>query len=255
MANVTTTYIYVNNFSELFPTGISEPITFGIGTPSSGVPDYLNYSQTPNGWFTKCTSTYDNERELFQVMQTEAYNTFGVPTYYYKMNYNLSGSDKIWGENNNRIIDEYWSDVQVYFQLPRENKQWNRFGIEGLENFTMFMSKEHFDFITSGEWIPRQGDLIQTEYNSNMYEIVEVKEEQGMYLLDKRYTWQLVVSPFKDERVAISGNVSGSPLSAYTDKPTDIFDITNDIDVAKEEILYTPTSAEKGSGDPFGNWG
>jgi len=217
--------------------------------------DYQAFPALPNGWFTKCTPTYDNERELFQKMQMEVYNTFGVPCYYYKMRYDISASDKIWGEKNDRVFDQYWVDVQTYFQLPRENKQWSKFGIEGLENFTMYMSKEHFDYITTGTWIPRQGDLIQTQYNSNVYEIVEVKEEMGMYFLDKRYTWELIVRPFKDEFVSLEGAVSASPLSAYADKPEDIFDIRNPIDAIKDTYLYQPRPEEKPNNDPFGNWG
>jgi len=217
--------------------------------------DYEDYSALPNQWFTKCSTNYDKERELMQVLQMEVYNTYGVPCYYYKMKYDISASDKIWGENNSRTFSEYWSDVQVYYKLPRENKQWNKFGIEGLNNFSMYLSKAHFDYITSGEWIPKQGDLIQAEFNSNLYEIVEVKEESGMYFLDKRYTWELIVKPFKDEFVAMTGDVSASPLSAFANKPTDIFDITNPIDVEKEKYIYKPPASEKGSNDPFGQWG
>jgi len=216
--------------------------------------DYQDFPALPNNWFTKCTSKYDNERELLQKMQTEVYNTYGVPCYYYKLRYDISASDKIWGEKNDMVYDEYWTNVQTYFQLPRENKQFSKFGIEGLENFTMYMSKEHFDYITTGTWIPRQGDLIQTEYNSNVYEIVEVKEEMGMYLLDKRYTWELIVSPFKDNMVSMVGDVSASPLSAYADKPEDIFDIRNPIDEVKDKYLYEPNPEEKPNNDPWANW-
>tara|TARA_Y100000310_G_C20704329_1_gene833667 strand:- start:33779 stop:34708 length:930 start_codon:yes stop_codon:yes gene_type:complete len=220
--------------------------------------DYTDYPALPNGWFTKCSPAYDNEREFYKMTQMEAYNTFGVPCLYYKMEYVFSASDKIWGEKNDRVFSEYWYDVQTSFKLPRENKQWSKFGISDLNNFTMYMSKEHFKCVTSasGEngWIPQQGDLIQTEYNSNIYEITEVKEEAGMYFLDKRYTWELIVTPFKDEFVSITGNVSASPLSAYADKPDDIFDVRNPVDVEKEDIIYKPPAQEKPNNDPWANW-
>jgi hypothetical protein len=217
--------------------------------------DYQNANALPNGWFTKCSTQYDSERKLMQKMQTEVYNTFGVPCYYYRMSYDISKSDKIWGEKNDRSYDYYWKNVQTYFQLPRENKQFSKFGIEGLENFTMYMSKEHFNYITSGLCIPKLGDLIQTQYNSNIYEIVEVKSEFGMFFLNKRYTWDLIVKPFKDEFVSITDNVHSSPLSAYTNKPIDIFDITNTVDSVKDKYIYQPTKQEKGNNDPWANWG
>jgi hypothetical protein len=254
MANVSTTYIYIDNFSELFPVGGSEPLIFSPSEKSSGVPDYRDYSELPNEWFTKCNSSYDNEREFFQKTQMEVYNTYGVSCYYYKLNYDISASDRIFAEQNDRVIDEYWSDVSTYFQLPRENKVFSKFGMSDLNNFSMYISKEHFEYITSGH-IPKIGDLIQSEYNSNIYEIVEVKSSKGMYLMDQRFTWELIVKHFVDERIAIAGDVSASPLSGYTDKQEDILDITNPIDAVKEDVIYKPTSAEKGSGDIFGNWG
>lgn len=212
------------------------------------------YSALPNQWFSKCSSKYNNEREFMKVVQTEVYNTYGVTCYYYKMDYVINDSDKIWGENNNRKFSQYWSNVQVYYRIQRENKQWNKFGIIGLNDIVMYMSKEHFEFITDGSYVPNQGDLIQSQFDLKLYEVVEVKEESGMYFLDKRYTWELICREFKDRMVSVIGNVVGSPLSAYTDKPTDIFDIKNFVDIEKDKYIYKPRTNEHGVNDPFGNW-
>jgi len=231
-------------------------IVFSVGNNVIEVSEsenYLDYSAMPNGWFDKCDNSYDGERELFKVTQMEMYNKFGVPVIFYKTTYNKQ-YDKIWGEDGDRYITEYWEDVMSYFTLPREDKMWSSFGIEGMENFSMYVSKEHFDYITSGT-IPRIGDIIQTEYNNNLYEIVEVKSEAGMYLQSKEFTWELIVKGYKvEENLSLIGSLSGAPISKYITKP-DIFDIKNDIDIAKEDKLYTPPPSEKPSNDPFGNWG
>lgn len=214
--------------------------------------NYLEYSDLPNDWFSKCNSSYDTERELFKVVQMEAYNTFGVSIIFYKTTYNKK-YDKIWGEDGERYITEYWEDVMSYFNLPREDKMWTKFGMEGMENFSMYVSKEHFEYMTSG-YIPRMGDIIQTEYNNNLYEIVEVKEEAGMYMLSKQYTWEIIVRPYKvEDNISLSASISGAPIANYINT-SDIFNIKNDIDVKKEDKLYIPKPTEKPVNDPFGNW-
>lgn len=218
--------------------------------------DYLRYPALPNKWFTKCNSSYDRERELIKVTQMEAYNMWGAPVYFYKTSYDTN-YNKIWGEDRDRYVIQYWPEVMAYFTFPREDKLWTKFGIEGMENLTLFVSKEHFEYKTSG-YIPRMGDLLQTEYNSNVYEIVEVKEESGMYLLAKQYTWEIIVRPFKDEMLVLSGDTSASPLSAFSNLPSDldIFDIKSNIDteIQKGEIIYVPEPEEKPSNDPWGNY-
>lgn len=216
--------------------------------------DYLNQCPLPNGYFTKCDTAYDREREMFQYMQMEAYNTFGVPCHYYKVSYD-GEYDGIWGECNDRAVVDYWSNVNTWFELPRENKTWNKWEFKDLNNFIMYCSKLHFDHVTSG-YIPQMGDLIQSNYDGKIYEIVEIKEEEGMFLIDKRYTWEFYVKPFEMEQIRVSGTVSGSPLSAYSpaNMRTDLLDITNDIDARKEEFIYKPKDVEQPNKDPFAQW-
>jgi hypothetical protein len=245
-----------SEISELFFTSaqsmVFESSTFNLEIDESI--DYIDYPALPNDYLTKCGPAYDSEREMFSVLQTEVYNMFGVPCFFYPVSYDKQ-YDRIWGEDNNRSVSAYWPDVNAYFNLPKEEKIWSKLGIEGMENFPLYVSKTHFDCVTSG-YIPLMGDLIQSEYNSKLYEIVEIKEEYGMYMLSKQYTWEIIVKPFKDERVKVLGEVSASPLSAFADRPSgsDIFDITNEIDVEKENVIYKPKPSEKPNADPFGNW-
>lgn len=214
--------------------------------------DYLQYSALPNDYFVKCSSAYDGEREIFKVAQMEVYGMFGVPLIFYKTSYDIKYNN-IWGEDGDRYITEYWTDVMSYFSLPKEDKIWKSFGIEDMQNFSMYLSKEHFNYTTSG-YIPKMGDIVQTEYNKNIYEVVEVKEENGMYLLSKQYTWELIVRPFKNEQnVSLLPSLSASPIGRYLNI-VDMFDIKNDVDVAKENKLYYPPPSEKPSNDPWGNW-
>jgi len=213
---------------------------------------YEEFSALPNDYIRKCGPKYDNEREIFQVTQMEAYNKFGTPCNYFAVDYNKK-YNKIWGEDGNRMITDMWSDVMVFYQFQRDDKLWSKFGIEDMSNFSMYMSKEHFNCVTEG-YIPQMGDLIHTEYNDYVYEIVERKETAGMMLQSKRYTWELVVRTYKVEsNITLAPELSASPIAKYVDAK-DIYDISDEVDVKKEDIIYKPKESEQGNKNPFGNW-
>ena len=231
--------------------------------------DYRDVSALPNDYIRKCGPRYDNEREIFQLAQMEAYNQRGTPCFYYVVDYDKK-YDRIWGEDGSRVITDYYSDVMVYYQFQRDDKLWTKFGIEDMNTFSMYMSKEHFKDITSDriqtdfllstdvqitpEYIPKQGDIIQTQYNNYLYEIVERKETNGMFLLSKQYTWELIVKMYKVEsNVKLSSDLIDSPIAPFVNAK-DIFDISGVVDSKKEDILYKPKAGERPVNNPFGNW-
>lgn len=212
--------------------------------------NYLNYSPSGETWFNKCTDKYDNERELFQGFQMEAYNTFGVELSFYHVSYDTE-RDRLWGEDNNRVITEKWDNVMSYFLLPKENKRWSKFGFEGINNFSIFVSKEHFRHMTNG-YVPQMGDIIHTKYNNKFYEVLERKEETPAFHLSKRYAWELIVTKLKIEKsLSVSPELSAAPIAEFYGIE-DILDIRNDVDIEKEDIKYKPDSQEKPHDDPFG---
>jgi hypothetical protein len=155
-----------------------------------------------------------------------------------------------------------------YFTLPREEKLWNKFGIAGMDQFSMYASKRHFktastyDFDqisanTYPAYIPQIGDIVMSDYAKYIYEIVEVKEEIGMYLLSKQHVWELIVKPFKDEHISVPADVSATmpEMTKYANKSTDIYDTRTTVDTRKTSVVYQPKSNEKPSGNPFGSWG
>ena len=156
--------------------------------------DYLDYGYLPNGWMTKSPVTtndqYFSERRLFDLWTTEAYNKHGVSMVYYPISFDLN-YDKLYGEDLDRKVIRKF-DLMCFYTLPREEKLWSRFGIENMDNFSMFCSKKHFQIastydytqttISYGSYIPKIGDIIKSKFNDMMYEIIDVKEESGQFI-------------------------------------------------------------------------
>lgn len=232
---------------------------------------YLEYSDIPNEYITKCVNSsyagsvgnYNNERELFDLVVTEAYNKHGVCMDFYVTSFDKS-YDKIFGEDNDRRFIRRF-EIMTFFNLPREEKLWSKFGIQGMDSFSMFASKRHFweasqfnDIQTNPKafapYVPKAGDYIYAKYNKFIYEIVEVKDEVMMNLLSKQHVWEFLVKPFKDEKIATTSLTSASPISQFTNKKTDKFDITQTINDKKEAVKYQPKPTECNPKDPWGNW-
>lgn len=252
-----------------FNSDTAAPTPFDIWTggwfQGTTYPSYLTYSKLPNDWIVKCGGqNYNNERYLFDSVVTEAYNKHGVCMTYYIASYNTD-YDKVFGEDRNRRFTRKFS-IMSFFNLPREEKLWTKFGIEGMDNFSMFVSKMHFKEASKYDadqvdteypsYIPKQGDVIASEYNKYIYEIVEVKEEIGMYLLSKQHVWELIVKPFKDELIALDPATSATMtyIKDYTNKDSDVFDLSNTVDNKKPDVLYDPKPSECNPDDPFAGW-
>jgi len=231
---------------------------------------YVNYNDMPNQFINKCMNsnyagsvgTYNNERELFDLMVTEAYNKHGVCMDYYVTSYNKD-HDRIWGEDGNRTFSRRFQ-IMTFYTLPREEKLWTKFGIEGMDSFSIYASKRHFweasQFNDNGSiksfdpYIPKVGDYLFSNYNKYIYEITEVKDEVMMNLLSKQHVWEFMVRPFKDEKISVSPLTSAAPIANYTNKPTDKLDVSNIVNQKKQTILYQPKPTEKNVNNPFTNW-
>jgi len=196
---------------------------------------------------------YESDKNMLSKLLTNAINMHGVCMQYFQTSYDVI-YDPIFGEDGNRRFIRKF-DLMCQFQLPREDKMWTSFGISNLDNFSMFCSKRHFAAASGPtKIIPKIGDIIMSRYAPNIYEITEVVEDVSMFLQSKQHMWEFVVKVYKDEGIELPDSMSGTSLSAYTNKAEDIFDITNDIDVEKEDIIYKPPASEQGSDDPFSNW-
>lgn len=244
---------------------------------------YDNYAKKTTH-FNFTNTCHNKDRLLYDKVLAEGYNNFGVPMVYYVVSYDTT-QDEIFGEDNVRNAERKFS-VMAYYELPREEELWTKFGIEGIDNFHMYLSKKSFEaesttaLVTSGayslafssafdrvgvdndngtlvydtypSYIPKVGDIIKAEYNDYYYEIVDVGEESEMFLQSK-HSWDFIVRPYKDEHVTVSGTLSGDDLSNFTSQD-DMLEINDVVDTKKDGVLYEPPGTEEDPNDPFGTW-
>lgn len=191
-------------------------------------------------FFNHFNPKYDNERKLYELMLTEAYNLHGVSLTYYVLSYNTS-ADKIYGEDNNRKVLRAF-DFMGMLELPRDVRNFSTNGIGWNDIFHIFSSRKHLSAAsrydingTSGlfdSYNPRAGDLIRLsyndfkdptrqttmpcespdpndlyrnkEFNSTYYEIISVKTEEEQFLQGK-HSWDMIVRIYRDKSIPLSG--------------------------------------------------
>lgn len=214
-----------------------------------------------NVYFNHFNQNYNNERLLYDLMITEAYNKHGVCCSYYIVSYNTN-YDRIFGEDNNRRVERKFS-VMTYFDLPYETKAFTNQGIGWSDIFHVFVSMRHFQTAsildisgtpTYTSYVPRVGDILLTEYNNVFYEIISVKNQVEQFL-QHQHAWDLVVKVIRDTSLSFNPSTSATTqdLSEYMNK-SDLFDIGSFINENKGPIKYNPTSTECGVKDPFNDW-
>jgi hypothetical protein len=238
---------------------------------AGGIPNYTLASNMPNQWLRKGDGQdYSNERQLYRSLVTEAYNRHGVPMTFYVVSFDITNCDKIYGEDNSRQFVRKF-DVMVFYPLQTEEKLWTKFALEGVDNFSIFISKDHFrEACTYGQqlvpgnigentyakYVPKTGDIIRSKYNSFMYEIVSVKEESMMVHLNKGYVWECVIHPFIDDHSKLNPITSASmaEIGSFVDKSFDLFDIKDVVTSAVENINYQPKIGERLPRDLNSGW-
>jgi hypothetical protein len=229
--------------------------------------NFDDLSRVRNSFFNhQASPCYDNEKKLYNKLLSEAYNKHGIKCWYYFTDYSQT-NDTIYAEDMDRHIIRK-VPIMAYFELPPEDRISNFFGLEEMDNYNVFISKEHLAAVstfnhsdthgdTSGTYditTPKSGDVLYSTHNERLYEVLFVKDTEEMFLQDK-HTWNLSVQVFKDSHISLSATTSASmpEVSAVTNQP-DILEINDDIDTKKTNVLYEPGTAEEPSKDPFANW-
>lgn len=202
-------------------------------------------------WFSHFTSAYDNERKLYDLFLTEAFNLHGVCCDYFEISVDTS-YDKVFGEDMNQMIVRNF-EIMAKFDLPRETKSFSTQGQLWLDKFHIYISKKHFASASS-EYLPKIGDIIRSQYNDVYYEVLSVKAEEEQFLQAK-HSWDLTVRVYVDKHQNVNPATSADmgSLPSYVDN-TDLFNIGTWINNEKGNALYTPDPTECSVKDPFNDW-
>jgi hypothetical protein len=226
--------------------------------------EYYDLNPFKVDYFTKCSSAYNNERTLYEVVEEEAYNKFAIQSRYYPVSMN---KDKVFGEGNNKLVMRSF-DFMPYTesgQLPLEARTVSTMGILSPDLFNIHISIRNFNVMStyntlgvSGvypSYSPMIGDIIYFKYNKKFYRVLMVKLETEIFLQGK-HTYTLVLEMLRDVNYTFSNELlfASDPIIDINPTNKDAFAINDYIDVEKERVLYKPKTEECPPNDPFNDW-
>ena len=173
-----------------------------------------------------------NEGDTMDGVVTDAYDKFGLKCVYYRVTEDLL-RDKLYGEDQLRMILRSWYFNGYVEQLPPNVRSYQLQGIWGEDMVTMYASIGAFDYYSTyggvdkntpevyDEQPPSIGDIIYIPANDYFYRIVDVKYyEQAFGLKPHTYTFTLKV--YKDNNWTVS---AGSPTLSNPEDP--IYKVAN----------------------------
>jgi hypothetical protein len=225
-------------------------------------------------YFNFSSDCYNNEKLLYDKITSEAYDQHGVKGDWYAVDFSLN-NEKLFGEDNDRKI-LFNFPLKVYMELPFEQRQYNQWGMEELDNFVIYCNKYQFEKYAlrsnHQNYIPTPGDLFRPHYNGVIYEVSSVKDTDDQFL-NTQHTWKITVRVFRNNMLTTTANVSAEnlntydetnavptepptqlqPISAYTTSGSDSLKQNDLIDEKKTDVLYDDPNPSSGS-DVWNGW-
>ena len=221
--------------------------------------DYLGCTdETENPFFSVWgEGECDNESSLYDDLNTEQINNFGVPTDYYILEYSTD-NQRIFGEDNDQTYLRKFP-LMVQFELPEDAATSSLFGIEFKQMFVMQVSIKHFKYSSTWdgcqhsyeinpEHEPQRGDIIFTSHNKTFYEIIDVKASFAQFL-QQVHSYSLTVRVYVKNSQSVSSELEEDPFGRLVNSP-DMFDQNTLIDEIKDGYVIPP---DLGNND-LGNW-
>ncbi len=187
-----------------------EPIVFGV----NGCYEFVD------GMFNTLNSCYDQDKKMVDQLTSEALDNAGEACDWYQIDYSLY-NERIFGEDNDRRVRSMFR-VKLYFELPSDNRQYTKFGIEALDIFQVHVGKTAWDYYAKKAglegYTPKYGDVFRPHYSGIFYEVVDVKDTDSQFL-NTQHSWILtakvwenpMLRPYDEKEV-------GQELKQTTDK-------------------------------------
>ena len=169
-----------------------------------------------NPFFLNGTSS---EQGLLQSLMTETIQMHGVECYYLPRSYATTNTvirEVVQSEFNNALSSRAY--VESYDGYGGQGDILSKFGIQGLDDLEITISRERFESYISPLMKdlpdmeltdrPKEGDLIWFPLGDRLFEIKFVEHEQPFYQLKERYVYQLKCELFRLEDEVLDTNVS-----------------------------------------------
>jgi hypothetical protein len=209
----------------------------------------------PTGW-----NMYDlnnPEHNLFESTLCEVTDISGFPIEYRLL---LPKEDWLWGEDPNSKLS-YPSFTKAIYTPETETNLLDMFGLTADDTlqyisvpkaiFNRDLTMLHTDTMGPSAFIrPHVGDVIKTIWNNKNYEIVNISEEDNIFLA-KKFVWDLIVRPFRfseqsSEHREVHTGLPDDPFETIVPGPdgdviqnnyaTEMFGDNEDIDRESDEI-------------------
>lgn len=157
-----------------------------------------------------------NESDTADDVVTDAYELYGMKCVYYRTTENLN-RDKLYGEDQLRIIERSWYFNGYIEQVPPNVRNYQLQGIWGEDTVKMYASIGAFNYYSTYGGVdkntpdiytqqpPSIGDIIYTPVNNYFYEVRDVKYYDEAFGLDQ-HTYTLTLKMYKDNKWTISAD-------------------------------------------------
>jgi rRNA-processing protein FCF1 len=215
-----------------------------------------------NPYWDTSSDCRTKESELFNGLVDNAFNLYGVDAVWYPVDYSLE-NEKVYGEDNSRTVlrnfrmKYYVDDLN---QVATDSRQYNRWGIEGLDNFEVYISKQQYEQasqlnmngnIVSRPYLPKPGDIMRSDHKTVYYEVVEVKDRTELFL-QRSHTWSMTLRPITNKKYDFDTGLIGDPIISAL-QVNDVLSQNDYIDTKTSAVLYNDPINP--SDDPFNLFG
>jgi hypothetical protein len=218
----------------------------------------------PNNWLHKGQAYYNNERKLYDQLNTEFVNLNGMVGEYFVTTYDKD-YDRIYGEDNNRRYVRKFDFMFFSDEMFEPDYTNNMYGLYADNTYTIDVAKNHFleasrygsdpnkqqeDELSEGftyseeynfePYQPHVGDFIKIKSVGLYYEVNNVKNRYTS--LQGTSFWSLTLIPMKENQESEVSNELGmgdqmmqdiGQLGTQRKEDLDLFDMT---DVVKYDL-------------------
>lgn len=226
----------------------------------------------PTGWSMYDLSDNNPEHNLFESNLCEVTDISGFPLEYRLL---LPKSDWLWGEDPNSKLS-YPSYTKGIYAPETETNLLDMFGLTADDTlqyvsipkaiFNRDLGMLYTDTLGPSAFVgPRTGDVIKTLWNDRNYEVVNVSEEENIFMA-KKFVWDLIVRPFRfseqsEEHREVHTGLPDDPFTTIVEGPsgdveqhnyaTDMFGDNVNIDIESDDIYdYDDEGPQGGCDDP-----